>query len=55
VGAEAIEAALAVFVGLFQDVGLITGELLSTDGQLEPAYSRFKGCAYCCQACRQLP
>jgi hypothetical protein len=55
VGAEAIEAALAVFVGLFRDVGLITGELLSTDGQLEPSYSRFKGCAYFCQACRQLP
>jgi hypothetical protein len=55
VGAEAIEAALAVFVGLFRDFGLITGELLSTDGQLEPSYSRFKGCAYFCQACRQLP
>jgi hypothetical protein len=55
VGAEAIEAALAVFVGFFRDFGLITGELLSTDGQLEPSYSRFKGCAYFCQACRQLP
>jgi hypothetical protein len=55
VGAEAIEATLAVFVGLFQDFGLITGELLATDGQLEPSYSRFKGCAYFCQACRQLP
>jgi len=55
VGAEAIEAALAVFVGLFREFGLIRGELLSTDGQLEPSYSRFKGCAYACQACRQLP
>jgi hypothetical protein len=55
VGAEAIEAALAVFVGLFRDFGLITGELLATDGQLEPSYSRFKGCAYFSQACRQLP
>ena len=55
VGAEAIEAALAVFVGLFRDLGLITGELLATDGQLEPSNSRFKGCAYFCQACRQLP
>jgi hypothetical protein len=54
VGAEAIEAALAVFVGLFRDFGLITGELLSTDGQLEPSYSRFKGCAYCSQTCQQL-
>ena len=55
VDASAIEAALAVFVGLFRDFGLITGELLSTDGQLEPSYARFKGCAYFCQACRQLP
>ena len=55
VDASAIEAALAVCVGLFRDFGLITGELLSTDGQLEPSSARFKGCAYCCQACRQLP
>jgi hypothetical protein len=55
VGGEAIAAALAVFAGLFRDVGLITGELLATDGQLEPSYSRFKGCASCGQACRQLP
>lgn len=55
VDAAAIEAALAVFVNLFRDFGLITGALLSTDGQLEPSYSRFKGCAYACQACRQLP
>jgi hypothetical protein len=55
VGAEAIEAALAVFVGLFRAFGLIRGELLATDGQLEPSYSRFKGCAYFCPACRQLP
>jgi hypothetical protein len=54
VGAEAIEAALAVFVGLFRAFGLITGELLTTDGQLESSHSRFKGCAYFCQACRQL-
>ncbi len=55
VDVEAIEAALAVFVGLFRDFGLITGELLATDGQLEPSWSRFKGCAYFRPACRQLP
>jgi hypothetical protein len=55
VGAEAIEAALAVFVGLFRDFGLITGELLATDGQLEPSWSRFKGCAHFSPACQQLP
>ena len=55
VDAAAIEAALAVFVGLFREFGLITGELLSTDGQLEPSCSRFKGCAYFCPDCQQLP
>jgi hypothetical protein len=55
VDAAAIEAALAVFVNLFREFGLIQGELLSTDGQLEPSYSRFKGCAYACQDCQQLP
>lgn len=55
VDAQAIETALAVFVGLFRAFGLIKGELLSTDGQLEPSYARFKGCAYGCQDCRQFP
>ena len=55
VDASAIEAALAVFVGLFRAFGLVTGELLATDGQLEPSYSRFKGCAYFCPDCQQLP
>lgn len=55
VGGEAIEAALAVFVGLCRAFGLITGELLATDGQLDPSSSRVKGCAYFSPACRQLP
>ena len=55
VDAAALEAALAVFVGLFRAFGLITGELLSTDGQLEPSCSRFKGCAYVCPDGQQLP
>jgi hypothetical protein len=54
-GAEAIEAALAVLVDLVRDVGLSRGERRATDGQLEPSYSRFKGCAHGCQACQQLP
>ena len=35
--------------------GLIKGELLSTDGQLEPSYARYKGCTYACKDCRALP
>ena len=55
VDAAAIEAALAVLVGLFRDFGLMQGALLSTDGQLELSYARFKGCAYSCQDCQRLP
>lgn len=55
VGAEAIGQTMAVLVGLFQRFGLIKGELLSTDGQLEPAYSRYKGCTHACQGCHQFP
>jgi hypothetical protein len=54
VGAAAIEAILAVLVDLFRAFGLITGDLLSTDGQLEPSYSRYKGCTYACPGCQQL-
>ena len=54
VGAEAIEATMAVVVDLFRTFGLITGNLLSTDGQLAPSFSRYKGCTYACQDCQQL-
>jgi hypothetical protein len=52
VGAEAIDATMAVVVELFRSFGLIKGELLSTDGQLEPSHSRYKGCTYACEGCR---
>jgi hypothetical protein len=55
VGADAIEATMAVLVDLFRTFGLITGELVSTDGQLEPSHSRYKGCTYACQGCQQFP
>jgi hypothetical protein len=54
VGAEAIEVTMAAVVELCRTFGLITDDLLSTDGQLEPSYSRFKGCTYACQDCQQL-
>jgi hypothetical protein len=52
VGAEAIEKTMAAVVELCRSLGLIQGELLSTDGQLEPSYSRYKGCTYACEGCR---
>jgi len=55
VGAEAIQQTMASVVGLFRNFGLITGTLVSTDGQLEPSYSRYKGCTYAGQGCRQFP
>jgi hypothetical protein len=52
VGAEAIDKTMAAVVELFRSFGLITGALLSTDGQLEPSYARYKGCPYACEGCR---
>ena len=52
VGDEVIHQSMAVAVDLVQRFGLIKGELLSTDGQLEPSYSRYKGCPYACQGCQ---
>jgi hypothetical protein len=53
VGDAVIHQTLAVVVDLFRSFGLIKGDLLSTDGQLEPSYSRYKGCTYACEGCHQ--
>lgn len=55
VGDDVIHKTLAVVVELLHTFGLITGELLSTDGQLEPSYARYKGCAYACEGCHAFP
>ena len=55
VGHAVVDQTMAIMVQLFTDFGLIKGEIVSTDGQLEPTYSRFKGCAYACQGCQELP
>jgi len=52
---DVIHQIMAVTVDLLERFGLIKGELLSTDGQLEPSYSRDKGCAYACQGCQAFP
>jgi hypothetical protein len=52
VGDHVIEQITAVVVDFLSRFGLIKGELLSTDGQLEPSYSRYKGCPYACQDCQ---
>ncbi len=51
VGDDVIHKTMAMMVQLLQTFGLIKGKLLSTDGQLEPSYSRYKGCTYACQGC----
>jgi hypothetical protein len=53
VGDDVIQQTIAVVVELLHTLGLIKGELLSTDGQLEPSYSRYKGCTYACESCHQ--
>jgi hypothetical protein len=49
---DVIDQIIAVVVHLLSQFGLIKGDLLSTDGQLEPSYSRYKGCTYACQDCQ---
>jgi hypothetical protein len=49
---EVIDQIMAVAVDFFSHFGLIQGELLSTDGQLEPSYSRYKGCTYASKDCQ---
>ena len=52
IGDEVIEQIMAVAVEFFSHFGLIQGDLLSTDGQLEPSYSRYKGYTYACKGCQ---
>ena len=55
VGHSVVDQTIAIMVQLFIDFGLIKGEIVSTDGQLEPTHSRFKGCAYACEGCQKFP
>jgi hypothetical protein len=52
IGDAVIDQITAVAVDFLYHFGLIKGELLSTDGQLEPSYSRYKGCTYACEDCQ---
>jgi len=52
VGDDVIDQIMAVAVDFLYHFGLIKGELLSTDGQLEPSYARYKGCTYACEGCQ---
>lgn len=49
IGDTVIDQITAVAVDFLSHFGLIKGDLLSTDGQLEPSYSRYKGCTYACE------
>jgi hypothetical protein len=55
VGDDVIHQTMTVVVDLFRPLGLITGDLVSTDGQLESSYARYKGCTYACEGCHQFP
>ncbi len=52
IGDEVIDQITAVSVDFLAHFGLIQGELLRTDGQLEPSYSHYKGCTYACEDCQ---
>ncbi len=55
IGEAVIARITDVVADFLHRFGLIKGDLLSTDGQLEPSYSRYKGCTYACKDCRALP
>src|SRR4029434_3633451 len=52
IGDAVIDQITTVAVAFLRRFGLIKGALLSTDGHLEPSYSRYKGCPYACQGCQ---
>ena len=52
IGDAVIDQIIAMAVDFLCHFGLITGERLSTDGQLEPSYSRDQGCTYACKDCQ---
>jgi len=52
IGDAVIDQITTVVVDFLRRFGLIKGELLSTDGQLESSYSRYKGCIYACPDCQ---
>jgi hypothetical protein len=52
---EVIDQIMVVAVDFLSHFGLIQGDLLSTDGQLEPSYSRYQGCTYASEACQAFP
>ena len=52
IGDAVIDQITAVAVDFLSYFGVIKGELVSTDGQLEPSYSRYKGCTYACKDCQ---
>lgn len=54
IGDEVMDQITDVAVNFLSHFGLIKGELLSTDGQLEASYSRYKGCTYACEDCQAL-
>ena len=54
VGEGTINAVMDMFVEFFMDFGLITPELVTADGQLEPSNSRYKGCAHFCDKCQKI-
>ena len=55
VGAEPIDEIVNMCVGFLREFGLLGEGILSTDGRLEPSWSRYKGCAHFCEGCGSFP
>lgn len=52
IGEELYDRIFHILVTIVEEIGLITGRFLSTDGTLFPTFARYKGCPYANEGCR---
>jgi len=52
IGEELYTRIFHILVSIVEELGLITGRFLSTDGTLFPTFARYKGCPYASENCR---
>lgn len=54
IGEELYTRVFPILVNIVEELGLVTGRFLSTDGTLFPTFARYKGCPYANENCRCL-
>ena len=51
IGEELYTRIFPILVNMVEELGLVTGRFLSTDGTLFPTFARYKGCPYANESC----